>query len=236
VTDPIALVDLTSLNEDDTPAVVRDLCVKAVTPYGHVAAVCVMPDLVGVAVEALAGSPVKVATVAAFPAGDDDPDAAAAECRAAVAAGADEVDVVAPWRAQLAGDAEAVARTTRACVAACAGVPLKVILETGSHPDAAATRAMGDAALAEGAAFLKTSTGKVGAGASPEAARVLLEAVRDAGRGGVKVSGGVRTAGQADAYVALAAEVMGADWVSPATFRIGASSLLAELVARHEAA
>ena len=95
---------------------------------------------------------------------------------------------------------------------------------------------MADAALAEGAAFLKTSTGKVGAGASPEAARVLLDAVRDAGHGGVKVSGGVRTAEQADAYVALAAEVMGAGWVAPDTFRIGASSLLAELVARHEAA
>ena len=174
--------------------------------------------------------------MASFPAGEDDADAAAAECRAAVAAGADEVDVVVPWRAQLAGDAEAVARTTRACVAACDGVPLKVILETGSHPGAEATRAMADTALAEGAAFLKTSTGKVGAGASPEAARVLLEAVRDAGHGGVKVSGGVRTAEQADAYVALAGDVMGAEWVSPATFRIGASSLLTELVARHQAA
>lgn len=234
--DPIALVDLTSLNEDDTPGVVRELCEQAVTPFGHVAAVCVLPHLTEVAVEAVRDDPVKVAVVANFPAGEDDAEAAAAECRATVAAGADEVDVVVPWRAQLAGDADAVARTTRLCVEACVGVPLKVILETGSHPDAAATRAMADAALAEGAAFLKTSTGKVGAGASLEATRVLLEAVRDAGRGGVKVSGGVRTADQADAYVALAAEVMGADWVSPATFRIGASSLLADLVARHKTA
>jgi deoxyribose-phosphate aldolase len=140
------------------------------------------------------------------------------------------VDVVAPWRAH-AEDPEAVAELVSACRVSALDRILKVILETGSHPDPASTRAMADAALAAGADFLKTSTGKHGPGASPEAARVLLEAVRDAGAGGVKVSGGVRTAEQARSYVALADEVMGAGWATPATFRIGASSLLDVLLA-----
>jgi deoxyribose-phosphate aldolase len=230
VTDPIALLDLTSLDEGDTHEVVRALCAKAQTPHGPVAAVCILPGLVPVAVEALAGAPVLVATVANFPAGANDPAAAAAETASAVAAGADEVDVVAPWRAH-AEDPEAVARLVEACRVSALDRILKVILETGSHPDPAATRAMADAALAAGADFLKTSTGKHGPGASPEAARVLLEAVRDAGAGGVKVSGGVRTAEQARTYLALADEVMGAGWATPATFRIGASSLLDVLLA-----
>ena len=231
MTDLIGLLDLTSLDEDDDAAVVRRLCERARTPRGPVAAVCIMPALVPVACDALAGSPVLVATVANFPAGADDPAAAAGQTAAAVAAGADEVDVVAPWRAHLGGDTGAVARLVARCMEACDGRVLKVILETGSHPGPAVTRAMADAALDAGARFLKTSTGRHGTGASPQATRVLLEAVRDHGAGGVKVSGGVRTAEQARDYVALAEAVLGAGWVTPRTFRIGASSLLDDLLA-----
>lgn len=234
--DPIALLDLTSLDDDDTTPTILDLCARAETRRGPVAAVCVLPRFVAAAADALAGRPVLVATVADFPAGQGEVADTVAAIERAVDDGADEIDVVAPWRAHLAGDAEAVARVVSACVPACGGRPLKVILETGSHPDAASTRAMADAALAAGAAFLKTSTGKHGPGASPEAARVLLEAVRDHGAGGVKVSGGVRTADQARAYVALAEEVMGEGWVTPQTFRIGASSLLDALLAEPDAA
>jgi deoxyribose-phosphate aldolase len=232
VTDPVALLDLTSLDDDDTPEVVRALCAKADTPRGPVAAVCILPQFVPVAAEALAGSEVLVATVANFPAGDDDALAAAQETEAAVAAGADEVDVVAPWRAHVAGDREAVQRLVGAARSAAGDRTLKVILETGSHPDAATTRAIADAALAAGADILKTSTGKIGRGATPEAARVLLEALRDHGSGGLKVSGGVRTAEQAEAYISLAGELMGPGWVTARTFRIGASSLLDDLLAR----
>jgi len=151
---------------------------------------------------------------------------------AQLADGVDEVDVVAPWRAHLAGDEQAVSRLVAACVDAAGGKTLKVILETGSHPDAATTRAMADAALAAGASFLKTSTGKHGQGATPEAFAVLLDAVKAAGHGGVKASGGVRTADQADAYIAQAAAVLGDGWVSPDTVRLGASSLLDDLLAR----
>jgi deoxyribose-phosphate aldolase len=232
MTDPIQLLDLTSLNDDDTADTVRELCAKAVTAKGNVAAVCVMPAFTGVAKKELAGTGVKVATVANFPDGDDDPFGAADQAQFSFDAGADEVDVVVPWRAHVAGDAEAVGAFVAACAATGPAGALKAILETGSHPDGAATRAMADAALANGAGFLKTSTGKVGPGASPEAARILAEAVRDFGSGGVKVSGGVRTAEQADEYVRIVEEVLGEGWATPQTMRIGASSLLDELLAR----
>jgi len=230
MTDPIQLLDLTSLNDDDTADTVRELCARAVTPKGNVAAVCVMPAFTGVAKRELAGTGVKVATVANFPDGDDDPFGAADQVQFSIDAGADEVDVVAPWQAHVAGDLEAAATLVAACAAAAPPGALKVILETGSHPGAAVTRALADAALANGAAFVKTSTGKAGPGASPEAAKILAEAVRDFGSGGVKVSGGVRTAEQADDYMRLAAAILGEDAVTPERFRIGASSLLDALL------
>lgn len=229
--DPIALLDLTSLNDDDSDARITALCERATTPRGPVAAVCVFGRFGALAVRELRGRPIRVATVANFPAGDDDPDGAAREVAAQAADGVDEVDVVAPWRAHLAGDGQAVSRLVRACVNAAGGRPLKVILETGSHPDATTTRAMADAALDAGARFLKTSTGKHGRGATPEAFRTLLEAVRSAGHGGVKASGGVRTAQQAAGYIAQAEDLLGAAWVSPEHVRLGASSLLDDLLA-----
>jgi deoxyribose-phosphate aldolase len=231
MTDPVGLIDLTTLNDDDTPEVVRALCEKAQTPRGPVAAVCILPAFVAIAAEALDGTPVKVATVSNFPDGAYDPDGAASTAAQAVADGADEVDVVAPWRSVLQGDDEALARLVSATAEACGDRTLKVILETGSHPDPATTRAMADAALNAGAFFLKTSTGKVGPGADLGSARILLEAVRDLGSGGVKVSGGVRTAEQADDYVRLAGAILGDDEVTPQRFRIGASSLLDVLLA-----
>jgi deoxyribose-phosphate aldolase len=231
VPDPISLIDLTSLNDDDTAATIDALCVKAITPAGPVAAVCVLPQFVSVAAEALEATGVRVATVVNFPDGEDDPEAAARQTAALMDEGADEIDVVVPWRAHLAGDHEAVGRLVAACAAECPG-HLKAILETGSHHDAAATRAMADAALRAGASFLKTSTGKRGPGADLASARILLEAVRAAEHpAGVKISGGVRTRADAEAYLALAEEVMGMAWASPYTFRFGASGLLDDLLA-----
>jgi deoxyribose-phosphate aldolase len=221
----ISLIDLTSLDEDDTDAVVGALCEQAVTVRGPVAAVCVMPAFVSLAAERLDGTGVRIVTVANFPAGEPDPDAAAREVAAAVDEGADEVDVVAPWRAAVAGDYGAVAALVAACARECE--TLKVILETGSHPTPATTRIMAEYALENGASFLKTSTGKHGPGASLDAARILLSVAGR--RAGVKVSGGVRTQAEASAYVALADELRGEPTVAQ-SFRIGASSLLGELV------
>ena len=221
----ISMIDLTSLNEDDTEETVLALCEKAVTPKGHVAAVCIMPAFVALAHERLEGTGVKVATVANFPGGDPDPDAAAREVEAAVAEGADEVDVVGPWREAIEDDFGATSSLVVACAEECE--TLKVILETGSHPDITVTRLMAAYAFEAGAAFLKTSTGKVGPGASIDATRILLQVV---GRqSGVKASGGIRTRAQAVEYVTLADRTYGFP-ATPETFRIGASSLLDDLL------
>ena len=229
----LAVVDLTRLERPDDAEAIDALAAKAVTGAGRVAAICVYPEWI----ERVLGPGVPVAAVANFPAGDDDPDLAAREAGEAAEAGAAEVDVVVPWRAFLAGDETAIGRTVAATRSAIGdGVSLKAILETGSLGDPGTVRRAGEQALAAGADFLKTSTGKVGDGASPEATRVLLEVVHDAGHGAVKASGGIRTAEQAATYLALADEVMGAGWATPERFRIGASSLVDDLLARLDAA
>jgi len=229
----LGLLDLTRLERPDDPEQIDALVDRAVTPAGAVAAVCLYPEWLGRAVEPLAGTGVRIAAVANFPAGDDDAGAAAAEAEAAVRDGAGEVDVVVPWRAHLAGDGEAIGRVVRACRDAIGpGVALKAILEVGSLGDGATVIDASARALAAGADFLKTSTGKVGPGANLVAARAMLEAIRDAGHGGFKASGGVRTTAHALPYLELAERILGPDWVTAATFRIGASSLLDDLLAQ----
>lgn len=228
----IPLLDLTSLDEDDTPAKIEALCAAAIGPGGAPAAVCVYPEHIGTARRALAErglERVAVATVANFPDGSPDVERARRETRRAVAAGADEVDVVLPWRAWLAGDTDTGRRLIAACREASAGRVLKVILETGELRDAERIRAASLAALDAGADFIKTSTGKVAVNATPGAARIMLEAIRDRGRGGFKAAGGIRRVAEAAVYLALADEVLGPAWIRPATFRIGASALLGEL-------
>ena len=228
----IGLLDLTSLGDGDTERMIDDLCAKAVTPFGPVAAVCVWPRFVAQARRRLAGAPVKIATVINFPHGDDDPAAVAAATRAAVANGAQEIDVVAPWRRFLDGDEARAEQVLRACRAACGvGVGLKVIVESGAFGDMAALRRLCDAALAAGADFLKTSTGKREPGASLAASAVFYDAIAAAdSRAGVKISGGVRDCAQAEAYLAQAASRKGDSWATPATFRFGASALLDALL------
>jgi deoxyribose-phosphate aldolase len=225
----LAVVDLTRLERPDDGAAIDALAARAVTDAGRVAAICVYPEWI----ERVLGPGVPVAAVANFPAGEDAPDLAARDAEAAVAVGAGEIDVVVPWQAFLAGDADAITRTVAATRAAIGDeIGLKAILETGSLGSDDAIRRAGERALDAGADFLKTSTGKVGAGASLASTRVLLEVVRDAGHGAVKASGGIRTADQAAAYLALADEVMGAGWATPERFRIGASALVDDLLAR----
>ena len=231
----LAALDLTSLNEGDTPDDIAALCARARTPYGAAAAVCVYPEHVSTARRVLmgAGAPVRVATVVNFPDGSADPARAERETRRAIAAGADEIDVVFPWRALIAGDAAVGARVVSDCKAALpAGASLKVILETGELKDAGLIRRASDIALAHGADFLKTSTGKVPVNATPEVARVMLQAILDAKSGcGLKVAGGVRRVADAAVYFDLADATMGADWATPARFRIGASGLLDDVLA-----
>jgi len=225
----LSLVDLTRLERPDDGEAIDALAARAVTDAGRVAAICVYPEWI----ERVLGAGVPVAAVANFPAGEDDAELAGREAAGAVDAGASEVDVVVPWRAFAAGDVEAVERVVAATRGAIGdGVALKAILETGSLDGPAQIRTAGERALGAGADFLKTSTGKVGRGASLDATRVLLEVVHAAGHGAVKASGGIRSAESAAAYVALADEVMGPGWAAAERFRVGASALVDDLLAR----
>ncbi len=229
----LGLLDLTSLGEDDTPARIRTLCAAARSARGLPAAVCIYPEHITTAREALAGAAVKVATVVNFPEGADDPQRIARETRRAIAAGADEIDMVLPWRALQAGDAARARAGVDACRSACGpGIALKLILETGALGTPALIREASELGLDAGVDFLKTSTGKVAVNATPEAAAVMLDAIAArGGRCGFKAAGGIRTLADARVYLELAQARLGAEWVDPARFRIGASALFDALLA-----
>src|SRR5690554_620684 len=232
----LQLMDLTSLNHSDTPATITALCEAANTPYGSPAAVCVYPEMVVWAKHELARlnlAQVKVATVTNFPDGHEDIKRAVAETERAVAAGADEVDVVFPWRALQAGDDKCGQQLVAACKEACANTAiLKVIIESGELKTPELIRRASDIAIAAGADFIKTSTGKVPINATLDAAEVMLRAIQESGtQCGFKAAGGVRTAADAEAYLTLATSIMGDAWLTPAHFRFGASSLLTHLLA-----
>ena len=228
----MALIDLTSLKGGESSAEIAALCGRAVSH--RTAAICVYAEALPAARPLLAGSGVRLATVANFPHGGDDIVAAAEETAAAVAAGADEVDVVAPIGALLEGDVGLVGELIEACRAAAGPeITLKVILETGALREPDLITAAARAAVMAGVDFLKTSTGKIEAGATLEAAATLLAVCREAGgRVGFKAGGGIRTAADAAAYLHLADAIMGAGWASPRTFRFGASALLDDLLGR----
>lgn len=235
----LSLMDLTTLNENDTDEKVIALCQNANTPFGTPAAVCVYPRFVPIARKALkqAGiSQVKIATVTNFPHGNDDVDIAVAETKAAIAYGADEVDVVFPYRALIAGDKEIGFELVKRCKAECClhNVLLKVIIETGELKTEALIRQASEIAIRAGADFIKTSTGKVAVNATLESAKIMLETIRDlnvAERVGFKAAGGVKTSEEAEQYLELARRLLGENWVSTSTFRFGASSLLSNLLA-----
>lgn len=244
----VACVDLTTLEGSDTPARVTALGQRAVRPdpadpaLAPVAAVCVYPSLVPAAVAAVAGSTVEVASVAgAFPSGQSPLPVRLADIGAAVEAGADEIDIVLNRGAFLAGDLATAHADVVASVAAAQGRPVKVILETGElgGTDAVARAAM--LAMAAGADFVKTSTGKIAVSATPESVTVMALAVArfsaETGRVvGLKVAGGLRTVDDARLYAALVAAILGPEAVQPARFRFGASRLLDALVEARTAA
>ena len=225
----VALVDLTSLTGDETDADIAALCEQAQTPAGPVAAVCVYGACAPRAVAELDGTGIPVAAVSNFPEGDLDRDRAVRETEQAIEDGAREIDVVLPWRAFAQGDRAGAMAVVEAAREACP-VLLKVILESGRLQEPEVIGAAARDSLAVGADFVKTSTGKLQPAATLPAAAVMLEAVRDHGLGGFKASGGIRTAEQAAAYLELADALFGPGWATPATFRFGASSLLADLL------
>src|SRR5215470_14530803 len=238
----VRMIDLTTLEGADTPGKVRAMSAKARRPdpadpaVPPVAAVCVYPDLVAVAVAELAGSTVGVASVAtAFPSGRASLAVKLADTADAVAAGATEVDMVIDRGAFLAGRYGQVYEEIVAVKQACGNAHLKVILETGELVTLDNVARASWLAMMAGADFIKTSTGKVSPAATPSVALVMLAAVRDfeqasGRRVGVKVAGGIRTAKDAIRYLVLVNEVAGPAWLSPRYFRIGASTLLNDLL------
>ena len=242
----IRCVDLTTLEGADTPGKVRALCAKGRRPdpadpgTPPVAAICIYPDLVPVAKAELAGSTVKVASVAtAFPSGRASLATKLADVRDAVAAGADEIDMVIDRGAFLSGRYAKVYDEVVQVKEACGDAHLKVILETGELETYDNVRRASVLAMAAGADFIKTSTGKVQPAATIPVTLVMLEAVRDFERAtgrqvGVKPAGGIRVAKEAIQYLVVLYETLGPRWMSPDWFRFGASSLLNDVLMQIE--
>ena len=213
----LSYVDLTSLNNDDDKATIESLCAKVTIGSQSVAAICVFPEW--------------VATVTNFPDGSTNIERAAAETERAIAAGAHEIDVVLPYRALLNGDESTPAELVRECKDICGDeVTLKVIIESGELKTQDAIVAASEIAIANGADFIKTSTGKVETNATLSAAQTMLGVIKASGSDcGFKAAGGIRTVEEAMQYINLAEEILGKDWVTPEHFRIGASSLLKDV-------
>lgn len=222
----LPLLDLTCLDEDATPTQIAALCARADGPHGRVAAVCVYPEHVQHARSLLPES-IAVATVVNFPEGGEDPLRVAREIRRARAVGAQEIDAVLPWQALLQGREGPARQVLQAARDASGSALLKIILESGelSAPDRIVLAS--ELALEAGADFLKTSTGKATAGATLQAAQLMLGAIRSLGSvAGFKAAGGIRSIEQAAAYRDLVARELGDTACSSARLRIGASALL----------
>lgn len=233
----LSMIDLTTLEGKDSPGKVKQLCYKASHLHDsfpglpNVAAICVYPTMVAIAKKALAGTGIKVASVAtAFPSGMADMHAKLDEVKTVIDAGADEVDMVISRGKFLRGDYQYVSDEIAQVKDACGETHLKVILETGELVTLDNVRLASDIAMESGADFIKTSTGKVSPAATPPVVLTMLEAIRDfqtktGKKIGMKPAGGIGQAKQAIQYLVMIKETLGHDWLSPDLFRFGASSL-----------
>ncbi|WP_163933648.1 deoxyribose-phosphate aldolase [Paraferrimonas sp. SM1919] len=231
----ISFMDLTTLNDDDTDAKVIALCEQANSPAGKTAAICIYPRFIPIARKTLKANgceDVAIATVTNFPHGNDDVEIAVAETRAAIAYGADEVDVVFPYRALMAGNEEVGFELVKACKAACGDKMLKVIIESGELKTEELIAKASEISIKAGADFIKTSTGKVPVNATLEAAKIMLKAIKEHNpEVGFKAAGGVKDAQTAADYMQAAIDTLGQEWLTKDKYRFGASSLLANLLA-----
>ena len=233
----LSMIDLTTLEGKDSPGKVKQLCYKAAHLHDQypglpgVAAICVYPNMVPVAKVALAGTNIKVASVAtAFPSGMTTLSAKLKEVRSVVDDGAEEVDMVISRGKFLSGDLDFVSDEVAQIKDACGAAKLKVILETGELVTLDNVRRASDLVMHAGADFIKTSTGKINPSATPVVVLTMLEAIRDhylqtGYKIGMKPAGGVSTAKQGIQYLVMVRETLGQAWLTPDLFRIGASSL-----------
>jgi deoxyribose-phosphate aldolase len=234
----ISLMDLTSLTDQELPQDIEDLCKQAKSLGGNTAAICIFPRFIPLAKKILAqqGTPhIKIATVTNFPHGNDDIAIAVSETKAAIAYGANEVDVVFPYKALIAGDINVGLELIEACKQVCPKkVLLKVIIETGELKTPALIKLASEVSIRAGADFIKTSTGKVNVNATPEAAKIMLQVIKSTNNKqvntGFKAAGGVKNVNDALVYLTLAKNILGDTWTTTEHFRFGASSLLVNLL------
>lgn len=228
--DIIRLIDLTSLNDDDTAERIAMLCTQASTPQGDVAAVCVYPRFVAQVADTLLGIP--VATVVNFPEATDSLQTVLKATEHALQDGADEIDLVLPYHNLDAPETlEMVKAVKETCLSS--NRLLKVIIESGYFTDQAEVAKAASIAIDAGADFVKTSTGKIPVGATPEAVETICRTIAEKGVSdsvGIKISGGVRSPEEARAYLDIIVRHFGAQWIHPSRVRIGASSLLSALL------
>lgn len=235
----LTLMDLTSLNDSDNSQTIIDLCHQANTPAGHTAAICIYPQFIILAKKTLAElglSHIKIATVTNFPMGAADITLAVKQTQQAIKLGADEVDVVFPYRALQQGDESIGFELVKACKEACGDhITLKVIIESGELKTPELIQKASEISIDAGADFIKTSTGKVAVNATLDAANIMLNVIKQKNtQVGFKAAGGVKTAADAAAYLNLAEKRLGKEWISASRFRFGASSLLGNLLSELE--
>lgn len=229
----LGLIDLTSLNDNDTSEVIIALCQKASTVYGNVPAICIYPRFIPVAKEYFKkhGLEIKIATVTNFPHGNDDLDTALAETKQAIDLGADEVDIVFPYRALMRGDSAIGAEMIKKAKHLCGTKTLKVIIESGELKNPELIKQASEISILAGADFIKTSTGKVAVNATLEASKIMLETIKKLNSDcGFKAAGGIKTVAEAKEYLELTTQIMGAKWIRADKFRFGASSLLVDVL------
>ncbi len=231
----LSLIDLTTLTNNESDSDIITLCQQANSSVGETAAICIYPKYIPVAKAQLAkqNTPnIKIATVTNFPHGNDNMESAVSETREAVSLGADEVDVVFPYKALIAGNADVGFELVKACKEACGSkVLLKVIIESGELATPELIKQASEISINAGADFIKTSTGKVAVNATPEAAKIMLNVINELNPNvGFKAAGGVKDVDDAEVYLSLVFDILGASWLSKTHFRFGASSLLGNLL------
>ena len=227
----IGCLDLTSLNFNDNEETIIHLCEKAITPYGGTAAVCVYPQWISTAKKYLKKTPIKIASVANFPNGNNDIKQIKDEIKKALSNGADEIDIVFPYHDFLIGNIDNCRRFMETIHRECGKHTNKIILETGELKHVSTIAAATRFCLEYDVGFIKTSTGKTPVSATIGAANIILETIRDSGKNtGFKASGGIKDYEEARKYLILSEVILGKTWPDSNHFRIGASSLLDDLL------
>jgi deoxyribose-phosphate aldolase len=227
----LGLIDLTSLNANDTKENIKNLCESAVTANGCVPAICIYSHFVPIAVKLLKKSDIKIATVTNFPHGMPDIELALFETKLAIERGSDEVDIVLPYHQIINGKTNLAGKMIKKAKKICGKKTLKVIIESGELKTSKLIEEASIISIENGADFIKTSTGKVAINATLETTEIMLQVIKQhGGECGFKAAGGVKTVAQAAKYLELTQKILGESYINSHTFRFGASSLLNDVL------